>query len=172
MSPHLAFGQLVDYVYRVEFQKRGSPHIHGLFWTHDAPQYGKNTKGEICSYIDKCISCSLDISESEKPYVKLQIHKHSKTCKKTCCFEAPWLPMRFTQILEPLDPTECEYNDMLKEQYAKIQEHLQKVLDNIKSFDQWLHHIGMDEQNIHWCNMHFHCMSKNLSQKKSNWNTC
>ena len=33
MSPHLPFEQLVHYVYRVEFQKRGSPHIHGLFDT-------------------------------------------------------------------------------------------------------------------------------------------
>ena len=112
MSPHSPFGQLDDYVYRVEFQKRCSPHIHGLFWIHNVPQYGKNTKAEICSYIDKCISCSLDVAESEKPYVKLQIHKHSKTCKKivngkkTCHFGAPWLPMRFTQILEPCDPTE------------------------------------------------------------------
>ena len=111
MSPHLPFGQLVDYVYRFEFQKRGSPHIHGLFWVCDAPQYGKNTTAEICSYIDKCKSCSLDVSKSEKPYVKLQIHKHSKTCKqivngkKTCHFGAPWVPMRFRQILEPLDPT-------------------------------------------------------------------
>ena len=82
MSPHSPFGQLVDYVYRAEFQKRGSPHIHGLFWICNAPQYGKNTKAEICPYIDKCIPCTLDVSESEKPYVKLQIHKHSKTYKK------------------------------------------------------------------------------------------
>ena len=31
MSPHLPFGQLVDCVCRVEFQKIGSPQIHGLF---------------------------------------------------------------------------------------------------------------------------------------------
>ena len=53
-TPHLPFGQLVDYIYRVEFQKRGSPTF--IFsWIHDAPQYGKNTKAEICLYIDKCI---------------------------------------------------------------------------------------------------------------------
>ena len=152
MSPHSPFGQLVDYVYRFEFQKRGSPHIHGLFWICNAPQYVKNTKAEIYSYINKCISCSLDVLESEKLYVKLQIHKHSKTCKKivngkkTCPFGVPWLPMRFTQILEPLEPTECEIYDMLKEQYAKIHDHLQQVPDNIITFNQWLHHISMDDK--------------------------
>ena len=152
MSPHLPFGQLVDYVHRVEFQKRGSPHIHGLFWICHAPQYGKNTRAKICSYIDNSISCSLDVSESEKPYMKLQIHKQSKTCKKivngkkTCCFGALWLPMRFTQIVEPLNPTECENYDMLKEQYAHTEDHLQKVPDNIITFDQWLHHISMHDK--------------------------
>ena len=54
--------------------------------------------------------------------------------------------MKFTHILEPLDPTECENYDMLKEQYVKMQNHLQKVPDNIITFDQWLSHIGMDDK--------------------------
>ena len=66
--------------------------------------------------------------------------------KKTCHFGAPFLPLRFTQILEPLDPTECENYDILKEQYAYIQDHLQKVSDNIITFDQWFHHIGMHDK--------------------------
>ena len=35
-------GQITDYFYRVEFQQRGSPHTHGLFWVKGAPQYGKS----------------------------------------------------------------------------------------------------------------------------------
>ena len=54
--------------------------------------------------------------------------------------------MSFTQILEPLDHTECENYDMLKEQSAKIHDHLQKVPDTIITFDQWLHHIGTDDK--------------------------
>ena len=26
------FGEIVDFFYRVQFQQRGSPHIHALFW--------------------------------------------------------------------------------------------------------------------------------------------
>ena len=33
------FGVMVDYFYRVEFQQKGSPHIHGMAWIRNAPQY-------------------------------------------------------------------------------------------------------------------------------------
>ena len=35
-------GKLSDFFYRVEFQQRGSPHIHMLAWIQDAPKYGKS----------------------------------------------------------------------------------------------------------------------------------
>ena len=34
-------GEVNDFFYRVEFQQRGSPHIHGLFWIKNAPEYGR-----------------------------------------------------------------------------------------------------------------------------------
>ena len=37
----MPIGEIVDFFYRVEFQQRGSPHIHALFWVKDAPQYVK-----------------------------------------------------------------------------------------------------------------------------------
>ena len=33
-SSVMPVGEIVDYFYRVEFQQRGSPHIHGLFWVN------------------------------------------------------------------------------------------------------------------------------------------
>ena len=33
-------GEIVDYFYRIEFQQRGWPHIHALFWVKDAPKLG------------------------------------------------------------------------------------------------------------------------------------
>ena len=35
-SSQMPLGQIIDYFYRVEFQQRGSPHIHALFWVKDA----------------------------------------------------------------------------------------------------------------------------------------
>ena len=33
-------GEMVDYVIRMEFQARGSPHAHTVIWVKDAPKYG------------------------------------------------------------------------------------------------------------------------------------
>ena len=82
MGPHSPFGKVIDYAHRTEFQKHGSPHIHGLLWVDNTPKFGISSDKEICEYIDSCISCSLAVREEEKPFVKLQIHKHSCTCKK------------------------------------------------------------------------------------------
>ena len=42
-SSVMPIGEIADYFYRVEFQQRGSPHIHALFWIENAPQYEVNT---------------------------------------------------------------------------------------------------------------------------------
>lgn len=47
-------GEILDFFYRVEFQQRGSPHIHCLFWIKDAPEYGKHTHNEIVKFVDNC----------------------------------------------------------------------------------------------------------------------
>ena len=38
-SSVMPIGEIADYFYKVEFQQRGSPHIHGLFWVKEAPEY-------------------------------------------------------------------------------------------------------------------------------------
>ena len=81
-SPHFPFGQLQYYFYMVEFQHRGSPHIHGLAWMKDAPKFDVQSDEEVCAYIDKIIACTSNVPEDEQDYVKLQKHQHSKTCQK------------------------------------------------------------------------------------------
>ena len=58
MGPHSPFGKVIDYAHRTEFQKQGSPHIHGLLWVDNAPKFGISPDKEICKYIDSCISCT------------------------------------------------------------------------------------------------------------------
>ena len=53
-------GEIVDFFYRVEFQQRGSPHIHGLFWIKDAPEFGKDTEEDITKFVDTYVSCSAE----------------------------------------------------------------------------------------------------------------
>ena len=42
MSNAALLGKIADLFYRVEYQQRGSPHIHMLIWLEDAPVYGCN----------------------------------------------------------------------------------------------------------------------------------
>ena len=45
-SPYSPLGEMDDYFYRVEFQHRGSPHIHMLVWIKNSPKYGVNDEKE------------------------------------------------------------------------------------------------------------------------------
>ena len=104
-SPQSPFGHLEDFFYRIEFQHRGSPHVHGLLWIKEAPKLDVNSDVEVCAYIDNTIACTSNVSEEEHPHVQFQKHHHSKTCykkfrgKKVCRFGAPWPPMTHTVIL-------------------------------------------------------------------------
>ena len=118
-------GKIVQHFYRVEFQHRGSPHIHMIIWTSDAPKYEVDKdQSDVVSYIDKYISCSLEPSEESKPYIKFQVHKHSKTCRKggkpRCRFHYPLPPFDETIILEP----NRERTDEQMKKYKEIQEFL------------------------------------------------
>ena len=50
----MPIGEILDFFYRsVEFQQRGSPHIHALFWVKDAPHYEKSNNDIIVQFVDK-----------------------------------------------------------------------------------------------------------------------
>ena len=79
--------ELQDKCVRVEFQVRGSPHIHALLWLQNAPKYDKKKPESIerCTeFIDKLISVNAKPMEFSEELICLQRHKHSHTCKKTC----------------------------------------------------------------------------------------
>ncbi|CAM4570259.1 unnamed protein product [Leuciscus chuanchicus] len=46
-SPARPIGEVIDFFYRVEFQLRGSPHIHCLFWVKDAPEFEKDQDQDV-----------------------------------------------------------------------------------------------------------------------------
>ena len=57
------FGPLEDFVYRIEYQARGSAHVHGLIWVKDAPVVGKNTLEEVKEYIDKNVKVETQLND-------------------------------------------------------------------------------------------------------------
>ena len=95
MSNANPLGEIVDYVIRIEFQARGSPHAHTLLWVKNAPQIDVQTDDEVCEFVQKYISCSIPDDEDEKELVyKLQRHSHSSYCRKkgSCRFKYPKPP--------------------------------------------------------------------------------
>ena len=103
-------GKVKDYFYRVEFQQRGSPHTHCLFWIENAPRLGVDSDEEVIKFIDSYISCILPSEEEESElndiisHVQVHSRKHSKSCKKKgteCRFHFPRLPSCRTFITKP-----------------------------------------------------------------------
>ena len=145
-------GKVLDFFYRVEFQQRGSPHIHMLIWIENAPKLEKNTEEEIIQFVDNYLTCSTDDGEIGQ-LVELQSHKHSKSCRKKgkaiCRFGFPLPPLPRTLLLHPLN------EDI--EKYKKKHSELQKSMNEYKnvsdiSFDEFLEQVAkMDLENYIKC---------------------
>ena len=138
-------GKVKDFFYRVEFQQRGSPHIHMLVWIENAPNLERSSREEIEQFVDNYLTCSTDNEETVN-LVKLQTHKHSRTCRKKgkpiCRFGFPIPPFPRTMLLYPLDEEVEKY----KTKYSL----LQKVMNECKdtegmSFEEFLEKIAKME---------------------------
>ena len=56
-------GKIKYYVIRVEFQARGSPHVHCLLWAENLTEFRPDNKQEYIDYIDNVMSTSLPTGE-------------------------------------------------------------------------------------------------------------
>lgn len=122
---------VVGYFKRIEFQHRGSPHVHILLWLENAPVNilgaDKNAAIEL---IDHLISVSADEASGN---IKLQTYKHTFTCHKKitaqanqkCRFEAPYMPSQNTVILEPMDTSDPDFKN-----YASRYKNIRINLEN------------------------------------------
>lgn len=125
-----------DYFHRLEFQMRGSPHSHGLYWLKDAPVYDEDdpeSEQSCVQFIDKYIICKRSCEDEVDPYIKYQIHKHTPTCRKgrpdtlDCRFGFPKPPLPRTLILTPLPKTlSSESKKKYNEMYSKVKEDLNR----------------------------------------------
>ena len=78
MSDIAPIGKIKDWFYRVEYQQRGSPHIHMLIWLEDAPVFGVDKDEDVTLFIDKIITCQKPEDEPKLlDLVNRQTHKHS-----------------------------------------------------------------------------------------------
>ncbi len=79
-------GKIIYYALRIEFQMRGSPHLHALIWTSDCPKLTSDNKDAYIKFIDNHVQGNLPDKNTEPELHKLvktyQKHNHSKTCRK------------------------------------------------------------------------------------------
>ena len=79
-------GERVYYAIRVEFQARGSPHIHSFLWTKNAPNLTSDNINEYIHHVDDKINVSMPSPQNNPCLHELvrtyQLHRHSKTCRK------------------------------------------------------------------------------------------
>ena len=107
-SPPKPIGEVIDWFYRVEWQARGSPHIHCLFWVKDAPVLGRHSDQAVCDFVDQYILCQAsqeDLHLHEK-VTRYQTHskRHTKSCKKgnrPCRFNFPKPVAKETFVSRP-----------------------------------------------------------------------
>ena len=143
LSPANPNGKVTDHFFRVEFQARGWPHIHALFWCSDSPKFDRNSNNEeLCKYVDTYLSCSLPDS-SHDPVLSelvstLQLHSmnYTKTCRKgksnkKCRFNFPRPPSQRTFIAQPIGEIENEEEKLKYEESVKnVKSLLNAVNDN------------------------------------------
>ena len=125
---------IVDYFWRVDFQYRGSPHVHMITWNRNAIMYEPNcdTKEakiemllECTQFIDSYITChrpqdhTVREIHTDKPHIrrhvhlKYQMHVHKDNCRvkkddevEVCKYGYPWPLLEHTMILEPITEEE------------------------------------------------------------------
>ena len=128
-------GHITDYVIKIEFQMRGSPHAHCLLWVKDAPKINQDSDDDVCRFIDIYITAMIPKGVFEREndvniMKSLQTHTHSDTLSRniSCCFGFPKPPASKTVISwEPVE--EDKAHDIIK--YAK--DVLQKVQNFVSS---------------------------------------
>ena len=128
-------GHISDYVIKIEFQMRGSPHAHCLLWVKDAPIINQHSDDDVCRFIDKYITAIIPKGICERQndvnmMKSLQTHTHSDYChrNKSCHFGFPKPPAANTVISwEPAE--EDKAHDIIN--YAK--DILQKVQNFLSS---------------------------------------
>ncbi|XP_078333990.1 uncharacterized protein LOC111105212 [Crassostrea virginica] len=109
-SPAEPIGKVTDHFQRVEFQQRGSPHMHCLYWVENAPKLDQDGENAVCDFVDRYVSCGVpsedDDSELRNTVQAVQQHSknHSKSCRKKgteCRFNFPRPPSIKTFINTP-----------------------------------------------------------------------
>ena len=102
-SKYAPIGNVLNYFWRIEFQMRGSPHIHSLWWIEGAPDLNtEEGRAAAPFFIDQYITTHVPSLEEDQDLrqkvTSYQTHRHTQTCRKygangqhKCRFDFPQL---------------------------------------------------------------------------------
>ena len=158
------------YTYRIEWQLRGMPHLHGIIWLkkssigHLLNSEGsfdvddKSKEEDLIKFIEKWTSCSLDTGNEKLDQIvkDVNVHVHKETCKKhqtKCRFGFPRFPSNETIIARPLpsDMDEKEKKEKLekaKEILTRVKDHLEfLMIDYTEELNDFLARINITPQD-------------------------
>ena len=129
-------GKIKHYAIRVEFQVRGSPHIHSLVWVIGAPILSTTSEDEYVAFIDNIIKCELPNPQERPRLFELvrtyQTHSHSKSYRKyknmKCRYSFGKYFTDHTIIAHPLS------DKLLVEEKALILQQRKLVLSTVKKY--------------------------------------
>ena len=159
------YGKIKDYVIKVEFQQRGTPHIHEFVWIEDAMIYGIHSDQQVCNYIDKYISCSILCEKDDPELYQLvkgcQTHRCLKVkCQKknsnTCKYDFPRLPSDKTLNSKGHDCEEYislspEQKNNISENFSTVKKHLQENGSEYCSLNEFLASINISYHDYITC---------------------
>ncbi|GIY57521.1 ATP-dependent DNA helicase [Caerostris darwini] len=76
-------GKVTDHLWRIEFQNRGSPHLHMVVWIENHSEFDTE-EGKLL--LDRNCCCKIPTEEEDPELYELvkkcQIHRHTQTCTK------------------------------------------------------------------------------------------
>ena len=140
---------ITDYVIKIEFQMRGSPHAHCLLWVKDAQKIDKDPDDIVCTFIDKYITAVIPpVTSENEHHIKLmdslQKHTHSDYCckNKSCHFGFPKPPA--TLISQPPPDDHDRILENAKSLLHTVQNTLTAANVHNKSTQQFLQDINLD----------------------------
>ena len=86
-APSVLGGKLQHYFFRVEFQKRGAPHVHSLLWVDGVPR--ASDRDAFIEWVNRVVRARYP-TEAEDPTGEMrelvelcQVHRHTFTCQTT-----------------------------------------------------------------------------------------
>ena len=140
-------GYITDYVIKIEFQMRGSPHAHCLLWVKDTIKIDKDPDDVVFAFTDKYITAVIPPVAPENEHDiklmdKLKIHTHSDYCcrNKSCHFGFPKPPTTKTYISRP----PIDDNDEIIENAKSVPQTVQNTLTTVDIHDISTQHILQD----------------------------